>query len=299
MNTISSPPKAPPASARTRISAVVLTKNEAANLPKCLASLDWADEMLVVDSFSTDDTGTIAEQAGARVVQHQFANFAAQRNYAQSQASYDWVLFVDADERVSAQLTNEIMALAATGELERCNAYHIQRVHLISGRWFTTPPDRPITPSLRAAIRRLEVPRLYDRRTATWQRPLHEVVNVPGPRGVLNGVICHFASTNLAAGLESFNVYTSLEAAYLRSTGHKASVLSALGRGLRTLIYLYIFQGWFRYGENGLLMASIAGMSKFTNYAKLWELGRIESGQGIWTDADRQMLERYRVEDRD
>ncbi len=281
------------------ISAIILTKNEAENLPECLASVAWADEVLVVDSLSTDETVAIAERAGARVVQHPFANYAAQRNYAQVQAACDWVFFVDADERVSVALRDEIVALAASGDLARCNAYHIQRVHLISGQWFTTPPDRPVTPALRASIRRLEVPRLFDRRQARWERALHEEVVVPEPHEVLNGVIRHYAGTNLALALDQFNSYTSLEAAYLHSQGKQASMVTALWRGARTFAYHYVIQGWFRYGENGLLMAAVAGMTKFTNYAKLWERRRIAVGQGIWTEADRRMLEQYQVKDHD
>ena len=288
-----------PAGTPMPISAIIMTRNEAGNLPECLASVAWADEVLVVDSFSTDETVAIAEQAGARVVQHPFANYAAQRNYAQAQAAHNWVLFIDADERVSTELRDEITALAAAGELGRYNAYHIQRVHLISGRWFTTPPDRKATPKLRSALRRLDVPRLFDRRQAAWHRALHEEVSVSEPHGVLDGVICHYAGTNLSLTLESFNTYTSLEAAYLHQQRKRASMLTALWRGARTFAFHYVLQGWFRNGENGLLMAAIASMNKFTNYAKLWERRRIEAGQGTWTDADRAMLERYRVEDKD
>ena len=289
--------KLPPA--RLGISAIIMTKNEAGNLPACLASVAWAHEVLVVDSLSIDDTVAIAQRAGARVVQHSFTNYAAQRNCAQSQARNDWVLFVDADERVSDGLRSEIEGLAASGELARCRAYHIQRVHLISGVWFTTPPDRPATPALRAAIRRLEVPRLFDRRQAAWHRALHEVVEVPEPHGVLDGVLCHYASTNLSLALEPFNAYTSLEAALLDRQGQQASMLKALWRGARTFAFHYLIQGWFRYGENGLLMAAIAGMNKFVNYAKLWERRHIAAGRGVWTDADRAMLNDYRVEDQD
>src|SRR5512134_621461 len=90
------------------ISAVIMTRDEAENLPACLESVAWADEMLVVDSFSTDSTVDVARRAGARVVQHAFANYAAQRNYAHSQARHDWILFVDADERVTPALRDEI-----------------------------------------------------------------------------------------------------------------------------------------------------------------------------------------------
>ncbi len=274
----------------TPISAVVMTKDEAANLPDCLAALAWADEQLVVDSFSTDETVALAQQAGARVVQHPFENYAAQRNFAQTQAAHDWILFVDADERVTPALAAEIQALAASGRIAEANAYHIQRVHLISGRWFSTPPDRPATPQLRAAIRKHEVPRLYNRGQAVWERALHEVVQVPEPHGVLDGAICHYASTNLSAGLASFNSYTDIEAAYLHRQGRRTSVVGAALRGVRAAVYHYVVQGWWRNGEHGLMMALIAGVSKFVNYVKLWERQQIATGRGVWTAPDKRLV---------
>lgn len=279
----------------------MLTKNEAHNLPDCLASLRWADEVLVVNSFSTDATVAVAQAAGARVMQHPFSNFAAQHNYAQAQAAHEWVLFVDADERVSAALRDEIIALAATGGLARCTAYHIERVHLVSGRWFFSDPDRRrVTPAWREHIRRTEVPRLLDRRQARWARALHEVVRAPDPRGVLEGVIRHYSATNLSAALKSFNHYTDLEAAYLhQGTARPMSVWQAALRGARTFVYHYFLRGWLRYGQHGLLLSISAAMNKYMNYAKLWERQRIGGGPGEWTEADRQLLGRFQVQDED
>lgn len=275
------------------ISAIVLTKNEEANLPGCLESLSWADEVLVVDSFSTDRTVEIAREAGARVIQHPFANFAAQRNYAQSQAQYDWVLFIDADERVSPELRDEILQLSKTDRLLEYNAYHIQRVHLFSGRWIPDPSRRWVTPRLRAWIRRVEVPRLFDRRFAVWERPLHEVVRIPEPHGVLDGVIYHYAMSNLSLVYESFNHYTDLEAAYLHRSRARVSLLEAIARGIRSFMYHYLFAGLWRYGEQGLLLAITLGYTKFISYAKLWERMRIQNGQGVWTEKDQMLLKHF------
>ena len=121
------------------VSAIVLTRNEEEMLPGCLESLAWADEVLVVDSFSTDGTVDIARRSGARVVQHPFANFAVQRNYAQTQARYDWVLFIDADERVSEELRDEICYLAATDRLSEFNAYISSGSICFPGAGFLTP----------------------------------------------------------------------------------------------------------------------------------------------------------------
>ncbi len=281
------------------ISAIVLTKNEEENLPACLATLTWADEVLVVDSISDDATVEVAKRAGARVIEHPFTDFASQHNFAQSQATHDWVLFIDADERVSDELRDEIQALARTAELDKMNAYHIQRVHLFSGKWFPNPATRKVTPKLRAQLRRREVPRLINRTKAHWERPLHEEVRVSDPLGVLDGIIYHYSTTNLSATFESFNHYTDREAAYLQSAHPHVSVLEAIFRGLRSFVFQYFVWGMCQYGEQGLLLSIYLGMSKFMNYAKLSERLRIQADKGIWTEQDRLLLKRYASSDSD
>lgn len=280
------------------ISVIILTKNEELNLPDCIASVNWADELLVVDSFSTDKTLEIAQQLGARVVQHPFADFASQHNFALSQAVNEWVLFVDADERVSDELRDEIQALTRNGQINTNHAYHIQRLHLFSGRWMPDPQKRRLNDAARAAIKRGEVPRLLRRTLAHWERPLHETVNVPEPHGVLDGVLYHYATSNLSLAFESFNYYTDLESAYLHRTKLRARVtlLEAILRGARAFLYPYLSWGWWKYGEQGLLLAIMNGYTKFINYAKLNERLRIEKNQGIWTERDRQLLVRFSID---
>lgn len=284
------------------ISAIVLTKNEEEALPDCLSSLAWADEILVVDSFSTDATVNIAQHSGARVIQHPFSNFAAQRNFAQKQALYDWVLFIDADERVSPELRDEIKTLANTGRLTEYNAYHIRRVHLFSGRWLGQPQKITLTHKVRENIRRSEVPRLFDRREARWTRALHEQVIVPEPHGILEGAILHYSCSNLSRALQDLNYFTDLEAARLhalRSSGSPPSLIEAIGRGFRLFVFMYFGWGLFKYGEQGFLLAIIGAFRKFMDYAKLAERFRIQNGIGIWTEQDRKLLARFRVNDWD
>lgn len=280
----------------TPVTVIILTKDEARNLPRCLASVQWADEVLVVDSFSADQTVDLARQSGARVIQHPFHNYAAQHNFAQAQARHDWVLFIDADECVSPELAAEIQRLAQTDRLADYRAYHIERLHLTSGRWLYSNPDRRrLTPRYRRHLMQVEVPRLYDRRDARWERPLHETLRAPEPHGVLAGAILHYANTNLSATLESFNAYTDREAAYLRHTLRRTrvSLLEAIVRGFRAFAFLYVWRGWWRLGEQGLLMAIINGCHRLMSYAKLGELLRIERGPGQWTEADRELLTRF------
>jgi glycosyltransferase involved in cell wall biosynthesis len=275
----------------TPISAIVLTKNEEEDLPDCLASLQWADEILVFDSFSTDRTCEIAQQHGARVVQHAFTNFAAQHNAAQVAAHHDWTLHIDADERVSPELRDEICALARAEQLADCTAYHIERSHLISGRWIPEPARRPLTAAQWQHIRRTEPARLYDRRLAHWERPLHEILAAPEPHGVLAGIIYHYSATNLGRLHANMNSYSDTEAAYLYHSQTRASLPEAVLRGLRAFAYNYIIRGLYRYGEQGFLLAAMHSYSKFLIYAKLSERSRIRKGRGEWTRRDHLMLD--------
>jgi glycosyltransferase involved in cell wall biosynthesis len=277
----------------TPISAIVLTKNEEEDLPDCLASLHWADEILVFDSLSTDQTCAIAQQYGARVVQHPFTDFAAQHNAAHAAAHYDWTLHIDADERVSPELRDEICALARAERLADCTAYHIERSHLISGRWIPDPARRPLTSAQRQHIRRTEPARLYDRRLAHWERPLHEILAAPEPHGVLEGIIYHYSATNLRRLHANMNSYSDTEAAYLYYSQTRASLLEAVLRGLRAFAYNYMVRGLYRYGEQGFLLAAMHSYSKFLIYAKLAERIRIREGRGEWTARDQRMLDAF------
>lgn len=281
-----------------KLTAIVLTKNEEGNLEDCVRTIEWADEILVVDSISTDRTAEIARRVAHRFVEHPFTNFASQHNFAQSAASNDWVFFVDADERVSAELKDEIESLIRSGAIADNNAYHIQRVHLFSGEWSIDVKKRKMNPHLRKLIIRNEVPRLFDRRKANWQRPLHETVSVPEPHGVLTGVLYHYSSTNLSATLKDFNYYTDLEAAYLRRGRKKITITEAVLRGLRNFLYMYLKKGFYRQGGRGFVMAAILAFTKFMNYAKAWELIRIESGRGTWTEEDKKLLGKFDLDHR-
>lgn len=281
----------------TPISAIVLTKNEETNLSDCLESLGWADEVLVVDSFSTDRTVEIAESCGARVVQHPFVNYAAQRNFAQEIAAHDWVLHIDADERVTDALCDEIQQLCQSQQLSTHNAYYFARLDLWLGVWFPVAPAQyRLTRAMRDHLTRNQFIRLYDRRKGSWQRALHEVVAVPPPHGFLQGSIIHYSATNLTRLLEPLNAYTDLEAAQLYAAGEQSSFFRAIYRGLRTALYLYF--GWrlYRQGASGLAIAIHQGYTKYMNYLKLWELHRIADGEGIWTEQDKKLLQKYSVD---
>ena len=183
-----------------KLSVTVITKNEAADIAGALESVAWADELIVVDSLSTDETVAIARRYTGRVVVREWPGYVAQKNYAASIASHDWILSLDADERVTPALADEIKStLAATPSHA---AYRMPRVTWHLGRWIRTTDWYPDFQS-----------RLYDRRTAEWTgRYVHEAVTVRGTTGGLRGELQHFAYRDIADHLDTIDRYTSYAA---------------------------------------------------------------------------------------
>ena len=281
---------------KVSLTAIVITKNEEGHIAECLATLQWADEMLVVDSFSTDNTKAVAEKLGARVLQHPFADFASQRNYAQAQAQHDWVLFVDADERVTERLRTGIENLLESGEIDHANAYYISRSNLFSGRWIGHSPDTFVfTDDLKRKVH-IGAQRLMNRTKAVWHREIHEVIDVPEPSGFLDGLMLHYSITNISRALEPLNDYTNREAKLRAQAMRKPkSIFYALFRGLIKFLHSYVSTGLWRYSEQGLFLSILSGFSRFIDYAKAAERVRIAQNMGIWTDEDRKLIESHEV----
>lgn len=275
-------------------SAIVITKNEEEMLPGCLSALQWADEMLVVDSYSTDRTVDIAHAHGARVVQHPFQDFAAQRNFAQAEARHNWVLFIDADEVVSPTLQQSIRKLADADALDDYNGYWLGRVELFTGRWWPAP-ETTILPQGTVAIpfnSPVGTVRLFDRRNGDWTRALHEVAQVPQPTARLSGPLYHYSQSNLSLTFAPL-IYTYVEAAHLAQTcgNRRITILEAILRAVRHGVYAFFRFGWWRLGEHGLVLTIISAYGKFMTYAVLWERQRIQNEEGEWLARDRKLLD--------
>jgi hypothetical protein len=184
----------------SKLSVTIITKNETADIADALESVAWADERIVVDSCSTDDTAAIAARLGARVVSREWPGYVAQKNYAASLATNDWILSLDADERVTPGLAREIQDTLSREPAHR--GYRIPRVTFHLGRWIRTTdwyPDHQL--------------RLYDRRAAEWTgRYVHEGVAVTGTVGRLRHELQHYAYRDAAEHMETIDHYTTLAA---------------------------------------------------------------------------------------
>ena len=245
-----------------KLSVTIITKNEAADIGAALASVAWADEIVVVDSRSTDDTVAIARRHTERVVVRDWPGYVAQKNYAASIAANDWVLSLDADERVTPELASEIRALVAGAP--RDAAYRIPRVTWHLGRWIRTTdwyPDYQL--------------RLYDRRAAEWTGAyVHEAVAVRGPVGQLRGELQHYAYRDIADHLETIDRYTTLAARQLDESGRRAGVLDVAVHPPLAFLRNYLARGGFRDGEVGFVISRMNAYYVFLKFAKLWELQR-------------------------
>ena len=242
-----------------KLSAVIITLNAGAQLADCLASLDFVDEIVVVDSGSNDNTLAIA--AGrARVVNEPWRGFGPQKQFAVAQARNDWVLCIDADERVSPALRAEIQRTLAAPSL---NAYEMPRRNRFMGRWLRHGEGYPDW-SLR----------LFDRRHARWSDDaVHEHVLTDARVGRLRGDLLHESELDIATYLDKQNRYTSLQAERLYERGKRASLRQLLLNPLVRFIKFYFVRRGFLDGIPGLVHIGIGCFNTFVKYAKLRERG--------------------------
>ena len=245
-----------------KLSVTIITKNEAADIEAALASVAWADEIVVVDSHSTDDTAEIARRHTDRVVVRDWPGYGAQKNYAASIAAYDWILSLDADERATPELATEIRARLAGAPREA--AFRIPRVTRHLGRWIRTTdwyPDYQL--------------RLYDRRAAEWTGALvHEAVGVRGAVGQLRAELQHYAYRDIADHLETIDRYTTLAARQMHDAGRRAGIGGLIVHPPLAFLRNYVARGGCRDGAAGFIISSMNAYYVFLKFAKLWELQR-------------------------
>jgi len=240
------------------LSVVVITKNEAAVIARCLASVAWADEIIVLDSGSVDDTAEIARQHGAKVTTYtDWPGFGPQKNRALALATGDWVLSLDADEWVSAELHAEIANVCAVAD--HCLAFRIPRQSSYCGRvmrhsgWW---PDY--------------VTRLFKRGAAKFSDDLvHEKLLVSGITGTLAQPLMHEAIRDLEQAIRKMDAYSSAGAESLARRGRQASLFTAIGHGAWTFVRTYFLRRGFLDGREGFMLAVSNAEGAYYRYLKL------------------------------
>ena len=256
-----SAPKQSGAQSQQPLSVVVITKNAAAQLAACLDSASFAEELLVVDSGSSDGTAELAAQRGARVIQKEWLGFGAQKQFAVEAARHDWVLCLDADERVSETLRASILAVLRAPAAQ---AYAMPRRNRFMGRWLRHGEGYPDW-SLR----------LFDRRHARWSAdPVHEKVLTDAPVARIAGDLLHDSAETLAGYLDKQNRYTSMQAEALFNAGKRAGLTQLLLSPLLRFVKFYFLRLGFLDGTAGLVHIVIGCCNSFHKYAKLMALQR-------------------------
>jgi glycosyltransferase involved in cell wall biosynthesis len=242
------------------VTATVITFNESANIEAALKSVSWADEIIVVDSESTDNTVAIAKRFTDRVIVRSWPGYIEQKNFAAAQAKHDWIFSLDADERVSQELAAEIRALVAAGPAAA--GYRAPRVTFHLGRWIRSTdwyPDYQL--------------RFYDRRRATWAgKYVHESVRTEGTVVDLRGELQHYAYRDLAHHQQTMDRYTTLAAKQMYEEGRRASWIDLAVHPPAAFFRNYILCGGFRDGVPGLVISAMNARYVGLKFAKLWEL---------------------------
>ena len=258
---------APPAAARATLSVIIITLNEAGHIAECLDSVGFADEVIVVDSGSGDGTREIAREKGAKVtLTEDWPGFGRQKNRALDLATGDWVLSIDADERVTPELAEEIQGVlrAAASGAAPAGAYRIARLSNFGGRWIRHSgwwPDHVL--------------RLFRRGTARFtDAVVHESVKVQGKADILDGHFLHYPYADMDSLVAKVNAYSTAAAQAMHARGRTTSVAGMVGHAAWTFVRIYFLRRGFLDGKEGFILAATASAGSFFRYSKLFFLNR-------------------------
>lgn len=248
-----------------KLSVIIITKNEASRIRHCLESVKFADEIIIVDSESTDNTVEIAREYTDKVFQEPWLGFGATKNNALAKATSDWILAIDADEIVSENLRIEIQTLLAT--TPKFNAYYIPRQSTYCNQ------------ALRFGDWKNEkCLRLFKRGNVKFKEvPIHEELIVDCPKGQLKNYLIHNSFPAMEDVLEKINRYSSLSAKHKFNAGKKSSLVTAITHGIWTFLRGYIFRLGFLDGKRGFLLAVSNAEGCYYRYVKMMLLEEQEN----------------------
>jgi (heptosyl)LPS beta-1,4-glucosyltransferase len=241
------------------VTAVIAAHDESANIEACIASVDWAREVIVVENDSLDDTIDRARGAGATVISPKFTTIGASRNHAIGRAKSAWILVLDADERCTPELAAEISEVV--GRAGSATAFRVPRRNYFLGKeirhggWES---DKPI--------------RLFRRDLRYNANLVHEHVDVPdGAIGELRNKLLHYTYISLNQYFEKFDRYSRWWAEQNFAKGRRGSAAAILFKPPARFVSMYVLKGGFRDGAHGLVLACLAAASVMAKYARLWE----------------------------
>lgn len=246
---------------RPPVSVTIIALNEEKNIARAIRSVSWADEVIVVDSGSKDRTVELARELGARVVHNPWPGHGKQKNFAQAQAAYDWILNIDADEEVSPELAEEIQLRLADLGHGRCEGYFLPRKTWFLGRWILHGGWYPNY-----------LVRLANKQVARWTEPsIHEELQVDGQVEKLRSPLLHYSFTGIRDQVLTNVDYAELGSQQLKAQGCKASVLKLVLKSWGKFMETYLLKRGFLDGLPGFIISVNAAHSMFLKYAYLLE----------------------------
>lgn len=244
-----------------KVSAIVLTKNEEKNISDCLKTLQWCDEVIVVDDYSTDDTVLLAKSLGINVFIHTLDNnFSQQRNYGLSKAKHEWVLFIDADERVSPSLRDEIIQLTKNPIIQY-NGFYLKRLDSMWGEILE-----------HGEVGNIKLLRLARKDGGKWIGTVHEVWQIKGDTGELKNPLLHYPHQSITEFLQEINFYTTLRAQELFKEKIHVSWMQIIAYPKAKFLVNYFLKLGFLDGIQGILVALFMSFHSFLVRGKLWQL---------------------------
>ncbi len=246
------------------LTVIILTLNEEEFVTRCVNSVRWADEVLVVDSNSTDRTREIASSLGARVYEQKWLGWSGQRNKGVELAKNDWVMFLECDEIVTPELAQSIQEVMSR-PMDEGDGYCLDR----RGDFYGL-----LLPNVSRPAKRKSFVRLFNRRCSAYDMSMkvHEEVIFPGKSIPLQGVLIHWRAYMMDEYMTVFNRYATVEAEMLNEKGVRSSGLKILIRPILRFLWCYIAKGGIWLGTRGIIHAVLQATSEFMRYAKLWEM---------------------------
>lgn len=247
-----------------RISATIIVRNEEANIAEVCESLAWADEIVIVDSDSTDRTVDIAKKYTDKLFNREFKGYKDKHEFADSQATGDWIFWIDADERVSDELKNSIAALRNKPDEELSDGYKISRKTFFMHRWIRHcgwSPDYQL--------------RLYRKAKSYWDGVApHQTARVDGRVELLDGELLHFTKNTLSEYHRVLDSYATLAAEHLADDGTTVGAFGIFSRSVAAFLRTFLLKQGFRDGVPGLMISMFTAYGVFLKYAKVWEIRR-------------------------
>lgn len=244
-----------------KISATIITKNEEKNIERCLKSISWVDEIIVIDSGSTDKTLEICKKYNCNIIETEWLGFGRTKKFAVNSASNNWIFSIDADEEVTDELENRIKKIL---ENPTKNGYKIKRKSFYLGKMINYcgwSSDYPL--------------RLFNRKHGNFnEKEIHESVNVEGKVEKIEKPLLHYTYPTISSHIKKINRYSDIQAMVLKKRAKKYPLFLVLFFGLNKFIKMYILHFGFLDGKEGFILCSNSAYGIYLKYLKLWELNK-------------------------